>query len=226
MSEEKWRWVEGYEGLYMVSDKGRVMSLPGEHLIRNGIRSKCGRLMKLQDNGRGYKIVQLSKNGAKEFRTVHRLVAIAFIENKDGKPEVNHKDGDKSNNSVSNLEWVTKKENMAHAREVLQNVPTNRDFTEEQIIAIRSDERSETEIAGDYGVSQSAINSIRTGRTYRDFPGNIKRVGRGRQRKLSAGDVCIIRSSTESGKALAERFGVATSTISKIRNNSRYKEVI
>lgn len=225
-AKEIWRWVNGYEGLYMVSDHGRVMSMPGTYEFRDGMRSKSGRLMELQDNGKGYKMVPLSRSGKTEFRTVHRLVAIAFLENKENKPDVNHIDGNKSNNRLSNLEWVTKKENMAHARDVLQTVPTNRDFTEEQIIAIRSDERCEREIADEYGVTQSTINAIRTGRTYRSFPGRISRVGKARQRKLCAEDVRTIRLSGESGKALAERYGVAASTICKIKKNKRYKEVI
>lgn len=226
MSIERWRWIVGYEGLYIVSDQGRVMSMHEEHGNRGETRSKSGHLMKPQDNGKGYKMVQLSRDGKKKFSLIHRLVAIAFLENSDDKPDVNHIDGDKSNNCLSNLEWVTKKENMAHAWGVLHSVPTNRDFTEEQILSIRSDERCEQEIADEFGVAQSTINAIRTGRTYRSFPGKTRRVGQARQRKLSAEDVRAIRLSGESGKALAERYEVAASTISKIKNNKRYKEVI
>lgn len=98
---EIWKDIDGYEGLYQVSNLGRVKS------------SKHDIILKTYSN-RGYHQVQLSKNNIKSNKTIHRLVAQAFIPNPDNKPQVNHIDEDKTNNKVSNLEWVTAKENSNH----------------------------------------------------------------------------------------------------------------
>jgi len=226
MSDEKWRWVVGYEGLYMVSDSGRVMSVPRTSGLLGSKRSCSGTELKPQDNGKGYKFVPLTRDGETRLRTVHRVVAEAFIPNRHGKSEVNHIDGDKSNNSLSNLEWVTKEENMAHASDVLGVMDFNQRFTETQVIAIRSDKRSDSEVAREFGVSASTINAIRVGKTYKKFAGEKKKAWKLRQRKLSDEDVIAIRSSDKTGVELASEYGVARSTISKIKSRQRYKEVI
>lgn len=100
MIKEVWKDVVGYEGLYKVSNKGEVMSII------------TGRLLKPCDNGKGYLIVTLCKDGKKNKSYVHRLVATAFIPNPDKLPQVNHKDENKDRNIESNLEWCTAKYNM------------------------------------------------------------------------------------------------------------------
>lgn len=76
----------------------------------------CGRYLKCYDNGLGYKAVKLKEiSGGRRQQYVHRLVAIAFIDNESGATDVNHIDGNKSNNHAENLAWVTRKENMQHA---------------------------------------------------------------------------------------------------------------
>ena len=102
--DEIWRDIDGYEGLYQVSNKGRVKSL------------KWGkeRILKPHDNGIGYLRVALRKESSLKFIIIHRLVAQAFIPNLENKPQVNHKDENKKNNCVENLEWATAKENSNH----------------------------------------------------------------------------------------------------------------
>lgn len=112
MSEE-WRDVEGYEGIYQVSNLGRVRSL--DRKIHNYI--KPGKILTPRNNGHSYFEVSLHRVGHKDKHVyIHRIVAAAFIPNPDNLPEVNHIDFDKSNNAVSNLEWVSSKENKAHFR--------------------------------------------------------------------------------------------------------------
>ena len=121
---EEWRDIQGYEGLYQVSNLGRVRSLDREVYTsassKRGsfVRSAKGAVMKQgkrpKDNG-AYLFVILQRHGKSKAFCTHRLVAEAFIPNPDGKSQVNHIDGNKANNAVSNLEWVTPKENTAHA---------------------------------------------------------------------------------------------------------------
>ena len=101
-NEEIWCPIKGYEGQYQVSDKGMVRSL------------KFGkeRILKPRRNPQGYLLVCLCKNGEIKQCLVHRLVAQAFIPNTNNLPEVNHKDEDKTNNSVMNLEWCDSKYNI------------------------------------------------------------------------------------------------------------------
>lgn len=210
----------------MVSNKGRVMSVPCIKQMKNREYCKSGMEIIHHDNGKGYRILSLSRDGVHDQRSVHRLVAEAFIPNPSNLPEVNHKDGNKANNQVENLEWVTKSENMKHASRELDALGFNRTLTEEQVMAIRNDTRPESEIGDEYGLTQSAINSIRIGKTYKTYGGPIQRVGRSKQRKLTREQVIDIRTSKLSGIQLAEKYGIATSTVSKIKNGERYKEII
>lgn len=99
----EWKLIEGFDGIYSVSNYGEV---------RN---NKTGRLMKQRKTEKGYLRVGLTNNGKPKCMRVHRLVAQAFIPNPDDKPEVNHIDFNKENNCVNNLEWVTGKENAKHS---------------------------------------------------------------------------------------------------------------
>lgn len=166
MAREVWRWVVGYEGLYMVSNMGNVMTVP-KRTHSNGF------LLTPTIGTNGYQTVHLRKDGASKRPSVHRLVAVAFIPNPDNLPEVNHIDGEKTNNSVDNLEWCTRSKNVRHSIRVLgnpkppkPNVSPNRHLTFEQAQEIRKDNRSQGKIAKDYGVSQSAISLIKRDITY------------------------------------------------------------
>ena len=102
---EEWKSIKDYEGLYEVSNMGRVKSL---NYRNSGIEKK----LKLNKSKQGYLRITLNKNGDRKTFQVHRLVAEAFIPNIDNKPEIDHIDTNKENNCVYNLRWVTGKENM------------------------------------------------------------------------------------------------------------------
>ena len=109
--------LELFEGLKIkVTDDGRVFTLD-KHVIRKNGRAdnRKGKELKASINKYGYKQVTLSKNHKRKTYTVHRLVAMAFLENPYNKETVNHIDGNKLNNCVSNLEWATNKEQKQHA---------------------------------------------------------------------------------------------------------------
>lgn len=107
-----WRDVIGYEGLYQVSDQGKVRNRKRRRNLRPNTKKD------------GYCQVTLSKDGAVSYYMLHRLVAIAFLPNPDGLPQVNHKNGKKQDNRLVNLEWCSASENQQHRYKVLGKTET------------------------------------------------------------------------------------------------------
>lgn len=114
---ELWKDIVGFEGLYEVSSLGRVRSLARMVACCNGYRKVTPKIKSTFINKKGYLRVQLFKDTKKKNVRVHRAVAMAFIPNPENKEEVNHKNFDKTDNSIQNLEWVTSDENLDHFRE-------------------------------------------------------------------------------------------------------------
>lgn len=101
--------MDGYKGKYQVTSWGNVYNVDRQKYVRPEVHHK------------GYLRVDLfDEYGKRKHHKVHRLVAKAFIKNPDGKPQVNHKDGNKQNNSVTNLEWVTNRENVDHRKSLIK----------------------------------------------------------------------------------------------------------
>lgn len=113
---ETWADIKGYEGYYQVSTHGRVRARARVVTCKNGmLKSLPDKILTPHFNTNGYLWVYLAKDGVKRFWFIHRLVALTFVENPTGKTFVNHLSGIKTVNIPENLEWVTRKENVAHA---------------------------------------------------------------------------------------------------------------
>lgn len=144
---EEIRNVVGYEGEYGVTSHGRLY----------GFKSR--KWLKPRTNYRGYHIIRLLKDKIPHEHTVHRLVGYAFIPNPQGKPQINHKDGNKLNNHVDNLEWVTATENMQHCYELGLNKCLKLSAAEKKEIQelYASGAYSLTKLGERYGVSHQNI---------------------------------------------------------------------
>lgn len=170
---EEWRDIDGYEGVLQISSFGRVRSV--DHYVyiipKNGrapfMRFHKGRIRAQTKSKKGYLYVTLHKGrGSSKRKTIHRLVANAFIPNPENKPQVNHIDENKTNNKVDNLEWATRLENMRHGtvRERLkkiQSVPVIQMSLNGDIIKVWT---SISSAASSIGVSRQDICATCRGR--------------------------------------------------------------
>lgn len=175
---ETWKSIVGYEGIYEVGESGQVKSLPRiKYCGHPGATQKVKEriLVKTIDRN-GYVRVNLSKNGAAKLFHLHRIVALTFLDNLEGKREVNHIDGDKNNNNTSNLEWVTRSENMRHAfRNNLLNPRVGENNNKSKLTAekvkeirkLRSNGSTLQKIADQYGVSAANISEIVNFKTWK-----------------------------------------------------------
>lgn len=160
--EEIWRSVVGYEGIYEVSNLGRVKSL--DRIDAGGRRWK-GRIMANQTQKTGHKTLRLCQQAAYENYKVHHLVLHAFVGPRPNGMECCHNDGDPANNRLENLRWDTHKANSAdrelHGQTIKGSQHVLAKLTEGQVLAIRADSRSNLAIAQDYGVSATTISFIK-----------------------------------------------------------------
>lgn len=165
---EEWRVIKGYEGYYEVSNLGRIRSLSrviANHGVNKNFITK-ERILRLGYLGVGYPSVLLSVDGVRHNKVVHRIVAIAFLENPNNYPMINHKDGDKANNNLENLEWCNAKQNAEHARKT-GLIPWGERHTQSKLsnleqLAIfhQKGKRKAKRLARLFGVSQGLIYLI------------------------------------------------------------------
>lgn len=116
---EVWKDIETHKGLYQISSFGNIKSVERTRVGKsNSVVSIGGHLMKQKLSKTGYKVIHLRNNGKSNHYSTHRLVMLSFVKNPDNKQTVNHIDGNKTNNNISNLEWSTHSEQMIHANNI------------------------------------------------------------------------------------------------------------
>lgn len=154
---EIWKPIKDYEGLYEVSNHGKIKRVIGWKGTNGAYRKPSGLIAENNTSKRGYKEVRLCKNGETRDFKIHRLVAQAFIPNPHNLPQVNHIDGNKGNNRVDNLEWVTSQQNIKHAYQIGLKKP----HSQRAVIAIMPEEEvhfnSLSECSRILGICTSAI---------------------------------------------------------------------
>src|SRR5699024_1594131 len=184
--KEEWKDVKGYEGCYKVSNMGRIKSFKHE---------KDGRLLSPKFNG-NYNQIRLCKDGVCNIFSIHRLVAIHFVENPLNKDQVNHIDGNKTNNFYKNLEWATHSENGLHAYE------TN----------LRVSQKGE--VHGRSRLTEKEVLSIYF----------LAHTGKFEQKKIA--EMFNIHLATVSDIKLKKRWKHVTSIVEQAEQNKRYREAI
>ena len=170
--EEIWKDVKGHEGIYQISNLGKVKSLT--RILPNGSKRK-GIVLKQCTGPSGYVVVCLSKDGKSKTKYIHRLVADAFVPNDESEKEVDHLDNNKLNNSSGNLEWVSRKENVRRSWDdgLMENqrksavksgfARVKRVIKTDNRGNILGEYRSQTEAAKAVGVSPPSISMCCTG---------------------------------------------------------------
>lgn len=142
--------IELIEERYTISESGVVTNIENGYISRSYVRKA------------GYVSTRFTIGGYNKLLSLHRVVATKYVPNPHSKPEVNHKDGNKSNNHYSNLEWVTKKENICHARDVLGadfGKGTRKPLRNEMIIHLL-EKFSTTEVSEVFGISQPRVSQL------------------------------------------------------------------
>jgi predicted transcriptional regulator len=230
---EEWRDISGYEGYYQVSSLGRVRSCDRTIKTVRGDRFFKGRILKPNLDPYGYPRLTLAKNGKKTTRTIHPLVAGAFLGDRPEGHEVNHKYGVKDDNRVESLEWCTHLENMRHAKETGLTpcfVGENHPFallTELKVSEIRELRASGLKlrvIAEMYGVSMSVVSGVVYGNNWKHLlTAPLEKCPR-----LDESQVLEIRRLRSEGlkfKAIAKVFGVSQGAITGVVYRHTWKHI-
>ncbi|AHJ87158.1 HNH endonuclease [Bacillus phage JBP901] len=224
---EQWKSLNGIVENgenYEVSDLGRVK------------HARKGNILRHTSSSGGYCQVGLCGSGKLKKYVIHRLVALAFIPNPENKPQVNHIDGNKQNNCLSNLEWVTVSENIIHAINTGLN-PINTQMDEKVAVSIKKayiSGKTVQDIIKEFNLTKgTVINTLREKRWkhvkvegFTPYPSNDPKLN---STKITESDVRKIRELFATGNhnhnQIAEIMGMKRSNISKIINGSTWKHV-
>lgn len=178
--EEIWKDVKNYKDYYKVSNLGNVISLTRTYTDTIGrVVTRKGRVQKIYIR-RGYPSVWLYKGNKTKSFTVHRLVALHFVNNYNSKKYINHIDGNKLNNNHLNLEWCTARENTMHAIETglitfhTGSKARGSKLKEDDIIFIFNSKLTQQEIADKLGVTRSNISAIKRGKSWGKFAKTLR----------------------------------------------------
>lgn len=177
MSNEIWKDIKGYEGLYSISNTGRVKRLARNRIIATGVNKPLKeKEIKTFKGKLGYIHVNLWKNGQIKQHRIHRLIMLAHTNKPEDKNIINHIDGDKSNNTLGNLEWCTARENTIHAyktglakgKKGIENSQGR--LTNEEVISMRNlyatGEYTQKEIGEIFGISRRHAGDIVNGKKW------------------------------------------------------------
>lgn len=170
---EVWKQIEGYEGIYEISNLGNVKSL--SRLVNNhsGFKKQLKeKILKNHISKTGYFVTDLKNNNERKTFKIHRLIAFAFIDKVIGKEYVNHIDGNKLNNNIDNLEWCTIQENNKHAEKLgLKNDSginnSKSKLKIEDVFFIRNSNLKLKELSNIYNLNESTISKIILRKTYK-----------------------------------------------------------
>jgi hypothetical protein len=171
MDTEIWKDIPGFNGMYKASNLGKIKSVNYNH-------TKSEKVLKINLYKNGYGRICLCKNNTSKTYLVHRLIAITFIPNPENKPQINHKDINKQNNNILNLEWNTYSENNKHsfssgANKNIGEKHINSKLTKEKVREIRlkynGRKYGSTRLSKEYNVHQSTIWSIIKNETWNNI---------------------------------------------------------
>lgn len=227
--DEEWRPIPGYEGCYEASTLGRIRNC---RIKRFGPK---GDALKPQMAGRlKYQIVNLCAHGKSRVHLIHRLIAATFLGNCPPDREVNHRNGDRLDNRLANLEYVTRRENFDHAMRTGLTMRGGANplakLTEEDVAVIRASGDTHKTLAKRFGVTNSAIHCAQSGKTWGHvgeprLHAGIRSGMRHHFAKLNSDIVLQIRSSSENDCVWAERLRVDAETIRCARIGRTWKQV-
>jgi hypothetical protein len=178
MINESWKSITDYEEFYQISNLGRVKSLSRTIInVKGFVHKRKERILRNYSVSKGYLAVDLAIGKKRHCPKVHRLVALEFIPNPNNYPQVNHIDGDKTNNKVNNLEWCTCKYNINHAHKNKLTNPAKGTshgrcvLTEEQVLNIIREYKTgdifQYQLADKYNISQGQVYNIVSGKQWK-----------------------------------------------------------
>ena len=233
---ETWKPIYGFEGIYEISSFGRVKSLARlRKASRGGFAPVAEKILKQKTSKSGYKVVHLRHEDLEKHPSIHRLVAEAFIPNIENKATVNHIDGNKENNNVSNLEWSTHSEQMEHAFKInLIEVRGEPKFSKQMKLEVldyyNNNNISISQLASKFGMSERTagriVNQGVKPRPTTRILKNGQRIVENILSKEQVEDIKLLRVQGWTLAAIAEKFNRGISQIHRIVNNkSRTTEI-
>jgi predicted DNA-binding protein YlxM (UPF0122 family) len=239
--QEIWKSLKGiveYGDYYEVSNLGRVRSVDRRVNSRNGKRLVKGQILKQQVDKYGYMRVYCYLNGKGRNYQVHRLVALSFIPNLENKPQVNHKDGNKQNNHIDNLEWSTNKENMKHAFSIGLNEGikgeenVNAKLTENDVVNIynlyKTNKYSMKDLADKFNTSETNVFNIVSRNSWKHLDIGEPIIRDTSESLLSRDDnlvknIISMYKNRLSLRKISENTGVSRTTVKDILKSNGFK---